>query len=110
MLTENGVAVSVACQAVGPSRSSFYYRPQAKDDNGLKGAIQEIAVTYLTYGSRRIIAQLRRGPYWLHVNRKRVRRLMWELGLVVKPKRKRVSTRKGQGVYHWILQVTGPVK
>ncbi len=92
MLTENGVAVSVACQAVELPRSSFYYRPQAKDDKELKGAIQEIAAKYPTYGSRRIAAQLRREPYWLQVNRKRVRRLMRELGLVMKPKRKRVST------------------
>jgi len=92
MLTDQGYPVNVACRAVGLPRSSFYYRPQAKDDNGLKGAIQGIAAKYPTYGSRRIAAQLRREPYWLQVNRKRVRRLMRELGLVVRPRRKRVST------------------
>jgi len=92
MLTEGGYPVSVACRAVGLSRSSFYYRPQAKDETGLKEAIQEIAAKYPTYGSRRIAAQLRRGPYQFRVNRKRVRRLMRELGLVVKPKRKKVTT------------------
>ena len=92
ILTDQGYPVNVACRAVGLSRSSFYYRPQAEDEDGLKEAIQAIAAKYPTYGSRRIAAQLRREPYGLQVSRKRVRRLMGELGLVVRPKRKRVST------------------
>ena len=64
----------------------------AEEEGALKDAIQEIAAKYPTYGSRRIVAQLRREPYCLQVNRKRVQRLMRELGLVVKPKRKRLST------------------
>ena len=43
-----------------------------------------------TYGSRRSAAQLRREPYHSQVNRKRVVRLMRELGLVRKPRGKPV--------------------
>jgi len=123
MLTENGFPVSVACRAVGLPRSSFYYRPVAEEEGALKDAIQEIAAKYPAYGSRRIAAQLRREPYCLQVNRKRVQRLMWELGLVVNPKRKRVSTTdsrhphrrypnlvQGLGVEHpdqvWVADIT----
>ena len=91
-MTKEGYPVGVACRAVGLSRSSFYYHPTSKDEGELKVAIQEIAAAYPTYGTRRVTAMLRRPPYCFRVNRKRVRRLMRELGLLVKPKRKRVST------------------
>jgi len=92
MLIADGYPVSVACRAVNLPRSSFYYQPTDKDEAKIRAAIQEIAARYPTYGSRRIAAQLRRGPYHFQINRKRVRRLMRELGLVVKPKRKKVAT------------------
>lgn len=92
MLTESGYSVSVACRAVGLSRSSFYYLPKGKDEQGLKEAIEEIAAKYPTYGSRRITVQLCREPCCFRVNRKRVRRLMRELGLVRRTKGKKVST------------------
>ena len=92
MLTESGYPVSVACQAAGIPRSSYYYKPQAKEEDALREAIEEVAAKYPTYGSRRIAAQLGREPYNLQVNRKRVVRLMRELGLVRKPKRKPVRT------------------
>jgi transposase InsO family protein len=92
MLRKEGFPVGVACAAVGLPRSSFYYRPREREELGLKEAIQEIAAQYPTYGSRRITAQLRREPYRFQVNRKRVQRLMRELGLVVERKRKKVAT------------------
>ena len=73
MLTESGYPVSVACQAAGIPRSSYYYKPQAKEEDALREAIEEVAAKYPTYGSRRIAAQLGREPYNLQVNRKRVR-------------------------------------
>jgi len=91
MLTESGFPVSVACRAVGLPRSSFYYRSRA-EEGPVKDATQEIAAEYPTYGSRRIAAQLRREHCCFQVNRKRVQRLMRELGLVVKPRRKGLST------------------
>lgn len=99
MLTKEGYPVGVACRAVGLSRSSFYYHPTSKDEGELKVAIQEIAARYPTYGSRRVTAMLRRPPYCFRVNRKRVRRLMRELGLLVKPKKKRVPTTNSRHPY-----------
>ena len=92
MLREEGYPVSVTCRAVGLSRSSFYYRPRPKADGRLKAAIEELATKYPTYGSRRITAMLRRPPYRFCVNRKRVQRLMRELGLLREPKGKGIQT------------------
>lgn len=75
MLTKEGYPVGVACQAVGLSRSSFYYRPRPKGNGRLKAAIEGLAAVYLTYGNRRINAMLRRSPCSFCVNWKRVRRL-----------------------------------
>jgi putative transposase len=83
--------VSVVCQALGLSRSSYYYPPKERDDTAYKSAILEAAGTWPTYGYRRITAQIRRDRQ-LVVNSKRVRRLMRELGLQAKPPRKRRRT------------------
>jgi len=83
--------VTVVCQALGLSRSSYYYRPKERDDAECKSAILEAAGTWPTYGYRRITAQIRRDRQ-LVVNSKRVRRLMKELGLQAKPPRKRRRT------------------
>ena len=83
--------VSVVCQALGLSRSSYYYPPKERDDTACRSAILEAAGTWPTYGYRRITAQIRR-DWQLVVNCKRVRRLMKELGLQAKPSRKRRRT------------------
>ena len=92
MLREEGYPVGVTCRAVGLSRSGFYYRPRPKADGRLKAAIEELATKYPTYGSRRITAMLRRPPYRFCVNRKRIRRLMRESGLLREPKGKGIQT------------------
>ncbi len=92
MLTEEGCPVGVACRAVGLSRSNFYYRSKPKGEQRLKGTIEELVAVYPTCGSRRITAMLRRLPCSFCVNRKRVRRLMREMGLLREPKRKGVVT------------------
>jgi transposase InsO family protein len=61
-----------------------------RDDQTLREAIGEVASVWPTYGSRRIAAQLRRQG-WI-VNRKRVMRLMGEMGLVGKTYRKKRRT------------------
>ena len=61
--------------------------------------IQEIAARYPTYGSRRVREQLRRQPYGVRPKRKRVSRLMRELGLVRKPKRKQPYTGGSGGAW-----------
>jgi putative transposase len=81
---------------MGLARSSYYYRPCApwpeklQADADLRDRIEEIALRFPRYGYRRVTAQLQREG-WL-VNHKRVLRLMRESDLLVKTKRKWLST------------------
>ena len=79
--------VTVACQVLTVPRSSYYYWPVQQDDHDLKAAIEEQAGQWPTYGYRRITAELHRAGW--KVNHKRVARLMGELGLLVRPTKKR---------------------
>ena len=84
----------VVCAVLNYARSSYYYRPEPPDDEKLKAAIHEVAGQFPTlrqaqgrlYGYRRMTAELRRGGW--QVNRKRVARLMGEMGLQAKIKAK----------------------
>lgn len=78
--------VRVICQVVSYPRSSYYYRPQQRDERDLKTAIIELAGQWPTYGYRRMTAQLGREGW--QVNHKRVQRLMRELGIQGPQKRK----------------------
>jgi transposase InsO family protein len=84
--------ITLVCEVLGLSRSAHYYTPVVVDDTAVRHALDEVAAQFPTYGSRRLAAQLRRAPYRLVVNRKRVRRLMGELGLTRRPKVGRCHT------------------
>lgn len=73
-------------KVLGVPRSTLYYRPQKPDDEALKVAMREVAGQFPTYGYRRVAAELGRRDW--QANRKRVARLMDELGLKAKIKRK----------------------
>ena len=69
------------CALIGISRSSVYYRPRGpsqKDLEAMKLIDQQYLVTPF-YGSRRMKVCLDRQGH--PVDRKRVRRLMWTMGL-----------------------------
>ncbi len=70
------------CEMVGISRSSFYYQPKGENDENLElmRVIDEQFLDTPWYGSRQMARHLRRQGY--PVCRKRVRRLMREMGLV----------------------------
>ena len=89
MLAES-YPTALACDALGCSRSSYYYRPHGPEAAELRAAIEQVALDWPTYGSRRVTAQLRRQGW--QVNRKRISRLLSEMGLQVKGKRKRQNT------------------
>lgn len=84
--------ISLLCNLLDVARSSFYYQPAATDETELHEAINQLAAQFPTYGSRRMSAQLRRAPFHLQVNRKRVQRLMQELGLHCRVKRRTCQT------------------
>lgn len=82
--------VKRVCDALGISRSSYYYQPKVADETALKAALKKAAGEFVTYGSRRFAKQLNRQGW--EVGRKRVNRLMQELNIQVKSKKQKVKT------------------
>jgi putative transposase len=91
--------LSVACNLLDLSPSTYYYRPVQRDESELEAAIEEIAGQFPIYGTRRVTNQLRRSPYRLRVNRKRVRRIMAEKELLRPVKRRKRHTTDSQHPY-----------
>jgi putative transposase len=83
-------SVSLVCELLGCSRSSYYYQPNPKGETEVKSAIEKVAAEWPTYGYRRVTKQLQRQGWDL--NKKRVQRLMREMGLLAKKKRKTRKT------------------
>jgi putative transposase len=75
------LSVRRQCELLGLARSTFYYEPTGAtpEDLRLMRLIDELYTDYPFYGSRKITEALTRSGE--EVNRKRVRRLMREMGL-----------------------------
>ncbi len=93
-------AVSTMCRALGVSRSGYYkwlsHKPSAreKSDAKLKKVIEEIhAKSRGAYGAPRVHAELRMGR-GIRCSKKRVARLMRELGLQGAHRRRRFGCTK----------------
>lgn len=90
--------VAVALRVLDVSPSSYYYqtRPADEEQEAVRAAVEQLAAEWPTYGYRRIAAQLgrpqERGGCDLRVNRKRVQRLMRQLGLQAHRPERRVRT------------------
>jgi transposase InsO family protein len=89
--------VSRICRVLNYARSSCYYQPTDRDERKLREVIEQIAAEWPKYGYRRVTAQLRRQG-WL-VNSKRVRRMMAEMGLQAKIKRRKRRTTNSEHDY-----------
>jgi putative transposase len=75
------LAVVAQCRLLKVARSTLYYRPVpvSADDLAVMRRMDELYLAYPFYGSRRMVAVLRRDGW--AVNRKRARRLMRLMGL-----------------------------
>lgn len=82
--------VSLVCDVLACPRSSYYYRTARGNENALCAAVTTLAAEWPTYGYRRLTALLQRQG-WV-VNHKHVCRIMGDLGLQTKVKRKRKRT------------------
>jgi putative transposase len=89
--------ISLACAVLDCARSTYYRQVENPDETALRAAIEAVAAEWPTYGYRRVAAQLRRQG--LTVNRKRVLRLMQEMGLQGKIKRKTRRTTDSQHTF-----------
>ena len=83
LVERDDAALSVAaqCRLLKVARSTLYYKPvpMDPDDLALMRRMDELYTASPFYGSRRMVAVLRRDGWT--VNRKRVRRLMRVMGL-----------------------------
>jgi len=75
------ISIRRQCELLGLNRSTLYYESVADTERQeiLLRRVDEIYTRYPFYGSRRIREELRKEGY--EINRKRVQRLMGELGL-----------------------------
>ena len=78
------------CEALGASRSTFYYKPKPRDDRELRAAIRRVLKTYPKYRHRRVAAELQRRGW--SVGRKRILRVMREMGLADRRRAAKVHT------------------
>jgi putative transposase len=82
-------------------RSSYYYKPKPREispeDQAIINRIEEVAEDFVTYGYRKITAQLKRDG--IVINRKKVQRIMRERGLFAKKTRQFVKTTNSNHPY-----------
>ena len=80
MEPEHGVlSVCRQCEVLGLARSTLYYAAEPEEDLCLKRLIDEGYLRHPFYGSRNMTEYLQRLHY--AVNRKRVQRLMRQMGI-----------------------------
>ena len=97
--------VTRQCQLLNLNRSTVYYQPSpvSEEDLVLMRRIDEMHLERPFYGSRRIRDWLQDEGY--AVNRKRVQRLMRQMGIVaLYPKRRTSQPGKGHKVYPYLLR------
>ena len=94
-----GYPIKAGCELLDLPRSSYYYPPVQADESAVEDAIDEIAGQFPTYGTRRVMHQLRRPPYEMQVNRKRVRRIMAQKGQLRPVKRSKKRTTDSEHPY-----------
>ncbi len=88
--------ISLVCHVLALPRSTLYYQPVVRDEAELRRAVEAAAQEFPTYGSRRLMQQVRRVPYRIVAGRTRVRRVMHELGLKRRPKPRFCRTTNSQ--------------
>ena len=93
------------CELLDVSRSSAYYRPEpvSEEDLALMRLIDEIHLQLPFYGSRRIRDELQERGHT--VNRKRIQRLMRQMGLrALYPRQRTSQPGKGHKIYPYLLR------
>jgi putative transposase len=99
--------VTKQCKLLALNRSSIYYRPvdASHEDLRLMKAIDEIHLAQPFRGSRRIRDELLDRKVVAYINRKKVQRLMRQMGLVaLYPKKKTSLPGKGHKIYLYLLK------
>ena len=98
------ITIQRQCELIGLSRASYYYHAQGEspDNIRLMHLIDELFTAWPFYGVEKMTAQLCRQGH--HVNAKRVRRLMRQMGLeAVYPKPKLTQRHPEHQVYPYLF-------
>jgi transposase InsO family protein len=96
-LRREGYPVTRVCEVVGLPRSSVYHQSRREENAALCVVLHDLAAQYPTYGYRRLTALVRRAGW--EVNHKRVQRLMAEMGLQRRVKRRQKRTTDSRHAY-----------
>lgn len=99
------LSIAKQCAAVGVARGCIYYRSKAPSQQNLAlmKRMDELFMNYPFYGSRQIVAHLKREG--IHVGRRRVRRLMRLMGLQAIYQKPRTSTpNPAHKIYPYLLR------
>ena len=105
-LDHDTISIRRQCDLLGVNRSSLYYAPLGESEENLRimRMIDEQYTRTPFFGSRRMTAWLRQAKQ-LALNRKRVTRLMQEMGLeAVYPKPKLSQPGEGHKIYPYLLK------
>jgi putative transposase len=86
-LQDRGIDAVRACKLTGYTRSNLYYHRKPKDDEPVKTRLQDLAAQRPRWGWRRLLILLHRER--IAVGECRFRRIYRELGLQVRPRKKR---------------------
>jgi putative transposase len=87
------MSINKWCKLLGVPRSSYYHKPKRNmslEDELIMQAIDRIYLEEPTYGSRRMLDELKLLGYKL--GRERCRRLMWIMGIEAIYPKPRLST------------------
>ncbi|MFZ9703617.1 MAG: IS3 family transposase [Candidatus Limnocylindrus sp.] len=93
------------CELLGLARASYYHQPEPESDENLRlmRIIDETYLAYPVFGSRQMTRWLRRQGH--DVNRKRVRRLMQQMGLEAIYRKPNLSRRHPQNpIFRYLLR------
>lgn len=100
------------CELLGLGRSSLYYevRPETEENLRLMRRLDELHLEKPVFGSRRMVWQLEQEGW--NLNRKRVMRLLQEMGIeAIYPRRRTSEPRAGHRIYPYLLKgltINGP--
>jgi transposase InsO family protein len=99
LVQSHGYSVRQVCGLLELSPSSYYYHSHPSTNADLEVDLKVVAGEYPTYGTRRLMHQLRRRPYGYVVNRKHIQRLARQKGLLRPVKRRKIRTTDSQHPY-----------
>lgn len=100
--------VKLLCEVLALPRSSWYFKPAQPDQAALQRAVEQVVEQFPTYGARRVTQQLRRDKAeFKTIGRKRVRRVLGEMGLQLRRKTVKKQTTDSR---HWFPRYPNLVK